>query len=187
VNRLSRVSRPVTGIALSFLPFATVYKTIPAPQNLNCHGHNKCSVSPHTRFVLDESRLKFAFRRNHGSHVLGRFKHQELFRRNFVFCWTQQGTVLCWILGSHGSDYETGVFLGLAPCDPDNAKHIQCSVTAYWSLVYLTLRPWRLRRYIPPKHLSVSGLHVVRTQKIVIFIVKLWFDVFRYSGFEIYG
>jgi hypothetical protein len=55
-----------------------------------------------------------------------------------------------------------------------------------WFLLNLFLRPWRWRRYVPPKRrLTLNGLHCVISQKIVLFIttavrtsnltqVKLW-------------
>jgi hypothetical protein len=42
-----------------------------------------------------------------------------------------------------------------------------------WILAWLTLRPWRWRRHVPPKRrLSSNGLHGVISQKIELFITN---------------
>jgi hypothetical protein len=41
---------------------------------------------------------------------------------------------------------------------------------ACWFLLNLFLRPWRWRRYVPPKRLKLNGLHGVISQKMILFI-----------------
>jgi hypothetical protein len=45
-----------------------------------------------------------------------------------------------------------------------------CHLLSRWFLARLILRPWKWRRYAPPKHrLAFNGLHCVISQKIALF------------------
>jgi hypothetical protein len=46
-----------------------------------------------------------------------------------------------------------------------------------WFLAQLIFRPWRWRRYVPPKRrLTLNGLHGVISQKMVLFIFQINLD-----------
>jgi hypothetical protein len=46
-----------------------------------------------------------------------------------------------------------------------------CHLLTYWFLLKLFLRPWRWRRYVPPKRrLQLNRLHDVTSQKTILFI-----------------
>jgi hypothetical protein len=59
----------------------------------------------------------------------------------------------------------------------------ECEVCICLFVSCFTLLPWRRRRYINPKHRTVSKLHSISTQKTVIFIltpVRTWNPVFHF-------
>jgi hypothetical protein len=48
-----------------------------------------------------------------------------------------------------------------------------CHLLSRWFLAWLIFRPWRWRRYVPPKRpLTLNRLHGVISQKMVLF--KIW-------------
>jgi hypothetical protein len=60
------------------------------------------------------------------------------------------------------------IFWDITPC---------LSTASRWLLARLILRPWRWRRYVPPKRrLTFNGLHGVISQKMVLFDSTLRLD-----------
>jgi hypothetical protein len=48
--------------------------------------------------------------------------------------------------------------------------HSACHLLSGWFLARLIFRPWRWRRYVPPKRrLKLNGLHGVISQKMIVF------------------
>jgi hypothetical protein len=47
----------------------------------------------------------------------------------------------------------------------------QISAYQFWFLAWVTLRPWRWKRYVLPKHRDISELRRVITQKISLFAI----------------
>jgi hypothetical protein len=52
---------------------------------------------------------------------------------------------------------------------------VACHLLTCWFLLKLFLRPWKWRRYVPPKlRLQLNRLHVVISQKTIVSILCLW-------------
>jgi hypothetical protein len=66
------------------------------------------------------------------------------------------------------------IYWDIMPCSPLKVNWHFCSAChlfLHWFFARLTLRPWRWRRYVPPKRrLTFNGLHGVISRKIVLFI-----------------
>jgi hypothetical protein len=67
---------------------------------------------------------------------------------------------------------ESTIFWHMTPCSPLSCNRRFCLPPAYMLvLAELFLRPWRWRRYAPPKRrLQLNGLHGVICQKMILFI-----------------
>jgi hypothetical protein len=60
------------------------------------------------------------------------------------------------------------IFWDIMPCNPLKVK--QNHIISHWFLSWFILRPWRWRRYVPPKRrLTFNRLHGVISQKVVPF------------------
>jgi hypothetical protein len=73
---------------------------------------------------------------------------------------------------------KSNIFWDITPCSPlkvnrrlGGTYRSVCHLLSRWFLAELIRRPWRWRRYVPPKRrLTFNGLHGVITQKIIFFI-----------------
>jgi hypothetical protein len=55
-----------------------------------------------------------------------------------------------------------------------------CHLLSRWFLAQHIIRPWRWRRYVPPKlRLTLNGLHGVISQKMVLFIIKSYISKYN--------
>jgi hypothetical protein len=102
------------------------------------------------------------------------------------------------IWGSHSGGYEEYYLLGKTPCSPLKVNrrfggiyrlHFHClkisrarnqreirwqTELSRWFLARHIFRPWRWRRYVPPKRrLTFNGLHSIMSQKMVLFITTV--------------
>jgi hypothetical protein len=82
---------------------------------------------------------------------------------------------LCRIWGSHSGDYEDSCLFGYNAMWPvENQPTFRMNMlllpASLWFLTWLIHRPWRFRRYIPPKfRLIFNGIHGFIFQKRILF------------------
>jgi hypothetical protein len=101
-----------------------------------------------------------------------------------VYFWENKYSLLQRVEEFVGSEFLTAVvlkstiFWDVTPCSPlkinrrfGGKYRSACHLLSRWFLGLLIFRPWRWRRYVPPKRrLALTGLHCVMSQKIVLFI-----------------
>jgi hypothetical protein len=80
-----------------------------------------------------------------------------------------QHLTVCWILGSHDSDYETRRSTAFWVVLSLNSETAKLAAIFSWFLTWLTLHPTRWRQHVPLKCWVLSELNDIITHKTVLF------------------